>query len=40
MNRAEGPVAATMHGFMAVKRHIRASEVADYAAFLATLRRR
>ena len=36
MNPAEGPMAATMHGFMAVKRHVGASEVADYAAFLAS----
>jgi len=36
MNPADGPMAETMHGFMAIKRHIRASEVADYAAFLAS----
>lgn len=36
MNPASGPMAATMHGFMAIRRHIHASEVADYAAFLAS----
>jgi len=36
MNPAEGPMAETMHGFMAIKRHIHATEVADYAAFLAS----
>jgi cyclic-di-GMP-binding biofilm dispersal mediator protein len=36
MNPADGPMAETMHGFMAVKRHVRASEIADYAAFLAS----
>lgn len=36
MNPAEGPMAETMHGFMAIKRHVHASEIADYAAFLAS----
>jgi cyclic-di-GMP-binding biofilm dispersal mediator protein len=36
MNPATGPMADTMHGFMAIKRHIHASEIADYAAFLAS----
>jgi len=36
MNPADGPMAETMHGFMAIKRHIHATEVADYAAFLAS----
>ncbi len=36
MNPADGPMAETMHGFMAIKRHIRATEIADYAAFLAS----
>lgn len=35
MNPASGPMAETMHGFMAIKRHVHASEIADYAAFLA-----
>ncbi|ATE63327.1 SDR family oxidoreductase [Rhizorhabdus dicambivorans] len=36
MNPAAGPMAETMHGFMAIGRHIHASEIADYAAFLAS----
>ncbi|MET0375438.1 MAG: SDR family oxidoreductase [Rhizorhabdus sp.] len=36
MNPADGPMADAMHGFMAIPRHIHASEVADYAAFLAS----
>lgn len=36
MNPATGPMAETMHGFMAIKRHVHASEIADYAAFLAS----
>jgi cyclic-di-GMP-binding biofilm dispersal mediator protein len=36
MNPADGPMATTMHGFMAIKRHIRVTEIADYAAFLAS----
>jgi cyclic-di-GMP-binding biofilm dispersal mediator protein len=36
MNPASGPMAETMHGFMAIKRHVHASEIADYAAFLAS----
>jgi len=35
MNPASGPMAEQMHGFMAIKRHVHASEIADYAAFLA-----
>ena len=36
MNPAEGPMADAMHGFMAIPRHVHASEVADYAVFLAS----
>ncbi|MES2497710.1 MAG: SDR family oxidoreductase [Pseudomonadota bacterium] len=36
MNPATGPMAEQMHGFMAIKRHVHASEIADYAAFLAS----
>jgi cyclic-di-GMP-binding biofilm dispersal mediator protein len=36
MNPAEGAMASTLHGFMAIKRHVNATEVADYAAFLAS----
>lgn len=35
MNPAEGPMAATMHSFMAIKRHARAEEIAEYAAYIA-----
>lgn len=35
MNPADGPMASLMHSFMAIKRHIRADEVAEYTAFLA-----
>ena len=35
MNPAEGPMASTMHGFMAIKRHARADEVAELAAYIA-----
>lgn len=35
MNPADGPMAATMHSFMAIKRHARAEEVAELAAYLA-----
>lgn len=35
MNPADGPMAATMHGLMAIKRHIRAEEVASLVAYLA-----
>ena len=35
MNPAEGPMAATMHSFMAIKRHARADEVAELAAYIA-----
>jgi cyclic-di-GMP-binding biofilm dispersal mediator protein len=36
MNPASGPMAETMHSFMAIKRHIRPSEIADYVAFVAS----
>ena len=35
MNPATGPMAEFMHGFMAIKRHIHADEVAELAAYLA-----
>ncbi len=35
MNPAEGPMAATMHSFMAIKRHARADEIAEFAAYIA-----
>jgi cyclic-di-GMP-binding biofilm dispersal mediator protein len=35
MNPADGPMADTMHGFMAIKRHIRADEIAELTAYLA-----
>lgn len=35
MNPAVGPMADTMHSFMAIKRHIHADEVAGLAAYLA-----
>lgn len=35
MNPADGPMADFMHGFMAIKRHIHADEIAEYTAFLA-----
>ncbi|MFT4056236.1 MAG: SDR family oxidoreductase [Novosphingobium sp.] len=35
MNPADGPMAGTMHTFMAIKRHVRPDEVASLAAFLA-----
>jgi cyclic-di-GMP-binding biofilm dispersal mediator protein len=35
MNPASGALAETTQSFMAIKRHIRASEVADYVAFIA-----
>lgn len=35
MNPADGPMSATMHGFMAIKRHAHASEIAELAAFIA-----
>ncbi|MCJ2178771.1 SDR family oxidoreductase [Novosphingobium album (ex Hu et al. 2023)] len=35
MNPADGPMAATMHSFMAIKRHARTEEVAELAAYLA-----
>ena len=36
MNPATGPMAEQMHGYMAIPRHVHASEIADYAAFLAS----
>lgn len=36
MNPADGPMAALMHGFMAIKRHARADEIAELAAFIAS----
>lgn len=35
MNPADGPMAEAMHGFMAIKRHAHASEVAELTAFVA-----
>lgn len=35
MNPADGPMAALMHGFMAIKRHVRPEEIAELAAYLA-----
>lgn len=35
MNPAEGPMAETMHSFMAIKRHARAEEIAEFAAYIA-----
>jgi cyclic-di-GMP-binding biofilm dispersal mediator protein len=35
MNPAEGPMAATMHSFMAIKRHTRPTEIAELAAYIA-----
>ncbi|MFC0686307.1 SDR family oxidoreductase [Novosphingobium clariflavum] len=35
MNPAEGPMAATMHSFIAIKRHARPQEIAELAAYLA-----
>jgi len=35
MNPADGPMADMMHGFMAIKRHIRPAEIAELTAFLA-----
>lgn len=35
MNPADGPMAETMHSFMAIKRHIHASEVAELTAYIA-----
>lgn len=35
MNPAEGPMAATMHSFMAIKRHAHADEIAELAAYIA-----
>jgi len=35
MNPANGPMADSMHSFMAIKRHIRADEIAELTAFIA-----
>lgn len=35
MNPANGPMAELMHGFMAINRHVKASEVAELVAFVA-----
>jgi cyclic-di-GMP-binding biofilm dispersal mediator protein len=35
MNPAEGPMAATMHSFMAIKRHAHPTEIAELAAYIA-----
>jgi cyclic-di-GMP-binding biofilm dispersal mediator protein len=35
MNPSDGPMASMLHGFMAIKRHARADEVAELAAYLA-----
>lgn len=35
MNPADGPMADSMHSFMAIKRHIRADEIAELTAFIA-----
>lgn len=35
MNPAQGPMAATMHSFMAIKRHAKADEIAELTAFVA-----
>ncbi|GAA0488515.1 SDR family oxidoreductase [Parasphingorhabdus litoris] len=35
MNPADGPMKDMMHGFMAIKRHARADEIAGMAAYLA-----
>jgi len=36
MNPAEAPMAEQMHSLMAIPRHIRPAEIAEYAAFLAS----
>ena len=36
MNPSDGPMAELMHSFMAIPRHIHATEIADYAAYLAS----
>ncbi len=35
MNPAHGPMADTMHSFMAIKRHVHAAEIAELVAFVA-----
>lgn len=35
MNPAEGPMATTMHSFMAIKRHATPNEIAEFTAYIA-----
>lgn len=35
MNPAEGPMASTMHSFMAIKRHAKPAEIAELTAYIA-----
>ena len=35
MNPSDGPMASTMHSFMAIKRHAQASEIAELTAYVA-----
>lgn len=35
MNPADGPMAATMHSFMAIKRHVTPAEIAELASYIA-----
>lgn len=35
MNPADGPMAATMHSFMAIKRHVTPAEIAELATYIA-----
>lgn len=35
MNPADGPMAETMHSFMAIKRHVRPEEIASLVAYIA-----
>ncbi len=35
MNPADGPMAELLHGFMAIKRHIRTDEIAELTAYIA-----
>ncbi len=35
MNPADGPMAETMHSFMAIKRHARPEEIAEFVAYVA-----
>ncbi len=36
MNPAQGPMASTMHGFMALPRHGRGEEIAGMVAYIAS----